>query len=450
MYESLQLPCKLCQERGVPCTPKTWGPKREQNFSHSDASSSITIFATVPRQPGSPDDQRLSPGEWMRILEFQSLWQESRYVPQRLTSRLSAQVGIGLYNVPDPDLNPYTSNLYRTAVLVLMSCVTNSNYSETAHYLVRYHREAERCVENSSLVELVYSSYVVTIYSIIGGESVQMAIRYCREFCKCFIELTRKQNTIDEWIELLWRDILMSIYYVYRDRVSCDCLRNVAPSEELVREWEGLLDTSYCILVSEEDIADLPLSMTTEKICHKLKSLSVYMQILLDLFLIRVNVTEQAGETKLLRNRLYSVLDRILQLVAHLSNISDCIYHTYQMEQHPGPFNNLTTNIFLQLADVQPRGLRTATKPVTRDTALALLYAFARLLKNLLEPSADVDEKIKSEIYRSAIAICRLCANIHIGSAMETLLVKRSLFWAGLILTESKLSPGQSTFMFRF
>jgi len=387
----------------------------------------------------------------MQVLQFQSFWQLSRYIPHRLTSRLSSYVGIGLYSVKDPDLNPSTSTLYRTAALVLMSYIKNndtSETSETANYLVKYRREAQQCIENAFLVELVYSSYVVSIYSIIGGESVQMAIRYCHQFCKSFVALTRKQNTVDDWIELLWRDILVSLYYVHRDTVLINCLSNVAPSMESVMQWEGLLDTSYCLLVSEDDIDNLPLSMTTEKICHKVESLSVYMQISLDQFLIRVNNSEDAEETKLARDRLYSVFYRILRLVSHLSNISDYIYHIYHMEPYSSPINELTGNTFLQFTEVQPRGLRETAEPITRDTALALLYAFARLLKNMLEPSADVDEKIKSEIYRSAIAICRLCANLPIGSFKETLLVKRSLFWAGLILTESKLSPGQILLIF--
>jgi hypothetical protein len=60
-----------------------------------------------------------------------------------------------------------------------------------------------------------------------------------------------------------------------------------------------------------------------------------------------------------------------------------------------------------------------------------------------LEPTADADENVLSEPHRSAIAISRICATVPIEGYMETLLVKRSLFWAGLILTESTFPSGQ-------
>ena len=217
---------------------------------------------------------------------------------------------------------------------------------------------------------------------------------------------------------------------------------------ESVAQWEELLETSYCLLASEDDIADLQPPMTTEKICHKIRFLCVYMQIYLDQFLIRINVAEHAAETQFSRDRLYSIVGRTMRLVSHLSNISDYICHAYKMEPGLSPFNSPTTKTFLQFADVQPRALNATDDPDIRDTALALLYAFARLLKNMLEPTADADENVLSEPHRSAIAISRICATVPIEGYVETLLVKRSLFWAGVILTESTFPLGQILFVF--
>ena len=324
-----------------------------------------------------------------------------------------------------------------------MSCLKNTDTSQvavTAKHLVKYRQEARKCIEAGSLAELTYCSYVVTISSIIRGESLQMAMRYCRQFCRSFVELTKKQNHTDEWIEMLWRDSLMSLDYVHRDIVLFDCMSNIAPSMEFVLLWEELLDASSCLLVSEDDIANLPISMSTktEQICHKIKSLSIYMHLSLDQFLFRAKFAENTGKMELARSRLYSVLDRILRLMAYLPSISDYIYRAYKTEPHSGPIDDATASTFLRFAEVHPRGLDVV--PLTRDTGLALLYAFSRLLKNLLEPTTNVEE----EIIRSATAICRLCANIPIGPLTETLIVKRSLFWAGLILTETRSLPGQS------
>lgn len=424
--------------------PKTWGPKREQYQLKDDVSSSADTILPAPQ---FPDDERLNSDEWRQVQQFQSFWRVSKYFPHFLTSRLSWYAGVPFFCAMDSDLNVDSSALFRSSILVLMSSLKNTDTSPvavTAKHLVKYRQEAQKCIKAGSLAELTYCSYVVAISSIIRGESLQMAMRYCRQFCKSFVELTKKRNHTDEWIEMLWRDSLMSLDYVHRDIVLYDCMRNIAPSMEFVLLWEELLDASSCLLVSEDDIANLPISMSTktEQICHKIKSLSVYMHLSLDQFLFRAKFAENTEEMELARSRLYSVLDRILRLMAYLPSISDYIYRAYKTEPCAGPIDDATTSTFLQFAEVHPCGLDVL--PITRDTGLALLYAFSRLLKNLLEPTTDVEE----EICRSATAICRLCANIPIGSVTETLIVKRSLFWAGLILTETRSPPGQSLLYF--
>jgi len=363
-----------------------------------------------------------------------------------LNSHHRSNVLVELYYIAD--LDPQFSTLYCSAVLVFMSHHKNDRPAATSGYLVKYCREAQNCINNASLLELVYASYVVAIYSIIQGESIQMTFKYCHQFFQSVFELTRqRKGATDDWIELVWRDVLVALYHVHRDSIICDYPRAVAPLTESVAPWEAILDTSYGLLVSEDQISKLPLSMTTAQICHKIESLSVCMQIYLDQFLNRANVAEDARGKEMAKERLYSILDRIIRLVERLSNIADYIHHAYHMDQNASSVDNSALPTFIQFAPVRPSGLKTISTPYTRDTALALLYAFARLLKNMLEPTADVDENIRSEINFSAIAICRLCANIPIGSLKETLLVKRSLLWAGLILTESKLPPGQIHFV---
>jgi len=392
--------------------------------------------------PATPDNERSNASDWMQLMQFQLFPRRGPFAPLLLKSHFGSHVGIELYNVTEP--NAHTSNLYRCAVLVLMSHLKRNDPSEISNYLVKYHREAQKCIENAAVVDLAYASYLVSVYSIVGGESVQMAIQYCQHFCKCVVELNRKQKAADDWIELLWRDILASLYYIHRDTVLFPSSNTLAPFIQCVATWEEVLVTSYSLLASEIDIASLPgLSMTTEKICHKVNSLCVYMQICLDQFLIRVNVADEKVETRLARDRLCSVVDRLMRLVLYLPNIRDYIYYAYDMEGNPGHINLTAANKFLQFADVQPRGLAAAKAPRRRDTALALLYAFARLLKNMLESNADVD--VLSEIHRSAIAICRLSANLDLQNegGTDALLVKRSLFWAGVILTESTFPSGQ-------
>jgi len=242
-------------------------------------------------------------------------------------------------------------------------------------------------------------------------------------------------------MEVLWQNVISSLCYVHRDY---SLFQHFASREELIeslQQVQNLLYTSDCLLPSETDISNLPLSMTTEEICLKVISLSIYIQFYLDHLLSRATYNANPEESNRVTDGLYSILDRIIRLVAHLSPIGDYIYHAYNfgLDNHTG-----ATNAFLHFPDVQPHGLKGVGDAEERDTALALVYAFARLLKNMLEGTANESEKCITEIHKSAIAICRLCASFPDRSPMVTLLAKRSLFWAGLILTESRLNAAHS------
>jgi hypothetical protein len=376
----------------------------------------------------------------MLVMEFESLWPPFHYRPKSFPSRLGTNAGIQLYNVQH--LSVDSPNLYRFAILVIMSYIKN-NVSGTSNYLSKYLVEAQKSIDNDSLLQVVFASYVVAVYSLMGGDSMKFALRSCHNFCKSIVGLTKSRMITDDWIELLWQDVLTSLYYVYRDSA---LFRHpglhTAELMESLGQVEGLLQASHCLLPSETHISNLPLSMTTEEICLKVKSLSIYLQFYLDHFLFRKTHDANLERLQKLNQGLYDILDRITRLISHLSPISNYIYHAYPKRSNSGLCHyTSTTNTFLHFPNVQPRGLKVGADPEERDTALALLYAFARLLKNALKRTADDDENL-TDIHDSAIAICRLCGSFPEQSRMVALLAKRSLFWAGLVLTESRFNSG--------
>jgi len=106
---------------------------------------------------------------------------------------------------------------------------------------------------------------------------------------------------------------------------------------------------------------------------------------------------------------------------------------------------------FLHFPPVRPRSVKSSsTPPVERDTAVAFAYTFARLLRNILDSTADSDEKVSADVHLSAIALCRLCASLpkrapdHDQCHIIVLLTHRTLFWAGLVLTKSRYLAGRS------
>jgi hypothetical protein len=395
------------------------------------------------REPQSPDNERITQSESMLLMEFQSFWIPSRYAPVQFRTCFPPPFAIAVYDAPH--LSPRSSNLYRNAILVLMSFLRGNDALKQYHYLGKYRIEVQKCIDQGSFLEATLASYLIAVYFLIEGSSMQSALKSSCQFCSSLVALVRKEKQMDHWIELLWNVLLSSVYYVHRDSILFG-YSDTGAGASLIRsfeQWEELVGISYSLLPSEEDIANLPRSMSIAETCHKVESVSIYLQFYLDQYLFRTMYSEDVQEINLVRQRLYIISDKITRLIAHLPYISDYIHHAYDLEPNSNATYDPEANMFLHFPSVRPRGLRPTMDPEPQDTAVALLYAFAHLMKTMLEPTADIDEKLISEVDRSAIAICRLCASFPSQSRMVTLLIKRSLFWAGLILTPSKLPPGQ-------
>lgn len=364
---------------------------------------------------------------------------------------LGCHVGIPIYDV---GLSHEASSLYRLAILVFMSFRRKDKAEvDTLEYLSKFIRQAQTQAKElednktAMSVDVVYAGYIMALYALVAENSVQSAVGYCSLFATslCVLKKSRPLGDPDiSWITTLWQGLIASLYHVHRDMLF---------HEREPTEWQNsfihlheLLEVSSCLLPSELEMAALPLSMTTEVICQEIKTLSMYMQFYLDHFLFRMSPNNSAdGDSAampidVVGRRLQEILGRITQLTVHLSSIRDYIYHAYSISESDintrfhGPAND-----FLHFPDLQASGLKSTTDPWERDTALALLYSLAQLIKEMMEPAADLNEE---GIRHSAIAVCRLCASFPSDSLMALSLTKRSLFWAGLILTKSKYLDG--------
>lgn len=394
-----------------------------------------------------PENQRLTSLDGMYIESFEALFRSG---PTAFRSQLASRPRwVPVYNV----CQSHSSILLRSAVMVLMSYLKNKQCDhETMQYLEQFYGEARISIGTDSVLEIVYASYIMAVYSLVAGDSLKMAFVNCLQFCRSLAVLLGKSSTVGpeelSWIEMLWQEVMSSLYYIHRDSL----LHGVggrARLEESLGHLQQILTLSKYLLPSEEQITKLPLSMTTEVICQKIVSLSIYMQLYLDYFLFRKSgydgYFKGAEEERIIRAELIDILGKIIRLITHLSNIPDYIHHAYSIRSDLDAKFDGPANDFLHFPNLQPRGLKSAANPGERDTALALLYAFARLLKNMLDINADIDQEASTDIHHSAIALCRLCASFPSHSfegPMAPLLVKRTLFWAGLILTESKFSAG--------
>ena len=168
------------------------------------------------------------------------------------------------------------------------------------------------------------------------------------------------------------------------------------------------------------------------------------MQFYWDRFLFQATFRANMGGVRAARARLDDVLGQTLDLIPQLSIIRDYVHDAYPSQSELYSVNDGSKNDFLWFSNVRPRGL--GPRPKERDTALALLYVFAGLLKNMLKSTADSLENF-TDNNLSAIALCRLCASFSSHPSnplLVSMLVKRSLFWARIMLRKSEFPEGSA------
>ena len=401
----------------------------------TEAHELLSVF----RMPGPPDDNTLSPLDRSNIDNFSKLWRNvevSVRAPVFFPSQLGSQFGVPLFH---PGTIIVNSKAQRFAVSCLMSYLSGATTSN--EYVLKYHQEAKRCIDQSSLVDLVFASYIVAVWSIIAGPSILTAISYCRQFSMAATILLRRSSKHDldrQWIEMLWQALLLPLYYIHLDVILLEkeSVENILSS---IKEREQMLDDTLLILPTDDDILGLPRSMSTEVTLNKTLTLSIYLHYLLEHLLLR-GIFDDFSVSERVEKSLRMVLARIGSLIPRLSNISDYIYEAYASEGAPSTADFADELRFLQWPKLLPRGLKPQVRE--RDTALVMLYAFAELLKKLLDQKVG-HEEIAKEIRQSAIALCRLCATFGPkASPTAGLLIKRTLFWARMGLASSEFPRG--------
>lgn len=413
---------------------------------HSNPGQQNPVLSTFLIQ--SPQDQLLTSEDWMHMRSYEAIWEVRRRGPRQFRSRLAVQ-WIPLYNVEESR----SSQLFRYAILAFMSYQQNNHSGrDTIRYLDLFFQEAHNSIAARSIKDLVYASYIMAVYNLVAGESLEPAFVNCLQFSRVIAAWAKSGTVVGDelsYVEMLWQEVISSLYFIHRE-ILFRGIEGRARIEKSFSQLFQILKEVHIFLPSESDISSLPRSMPTELICQKIKTVAIYLQIYFEYFLFQKS--SGAGITGIERDadefstNLNEILEKLIQLITHLSNIPDYIHHAYatpglDWEAKDFPYSK-----------VEPRGLKSTCEPSMRDTALALLYPFARLLQDLLDPTAATKEDVMVEIYNSAIVLCRLCAtfpgNAFHQTPMASLLVKRTLFWAGLILNDSSFPSGIGTLQY--
>ena len=341
--------------------------------------------------------------EWRNIQEFDCLWLSTGFNPLLLPSCLNSKVKIPLYNV-----RSYSSRLYRLVVLMFISHIKNgSSDRRKFNYLVKLYSHVRKCFHDKSvpLLELVHASYLMAVFSLVGGSSIQEANLNCLQFSRAFNALwTMCTIDDDEFVRLetLWQKLVSSLYDIHRDNVDLNRIRQSDSFMNSIETMHGMLnETSFLLQVNP--------SMTTSCMYHKLISLTIYMQFHFDHFLLREIWNTDVEDARITSGELDKILKHIAELFAQHSNICDYINDAYLSELDLETDFDTSTNKFSCFSNVQCS--EQLSQPTDRDVTLGLVYVFHRLVKDILESTAENDKTVN--IYRLASALCRLCMSFQ-------------------------------------
>ena len=393
----------------------------------------------------------LTSAEWMDVTRFFSMWPQTRRQEGKSLDR-SFRGGFALPSVAIFDTGvAQASPLHRLAVLVFMSYLKEKKSTiATFEYLNKFYRLALDLYKSGTGLEVIYAWYVISIYTLLAGDSIGTAIAHCHQYCRALVALkTSIQDDDDrQFLDIMWMAVIGDLFTQHRDSIELFHLDDPTTLHQSIEQIHLLLKQCSILLPSLEQIVEPRRCATPLWVGQYLETLAIYMQYYLDLFLFRMEyINSDVHDTDNLRFALRNICERVLQLITHFPDIVEYIEDAYFLSSTFSEEQLGNRHTFLQFPPVRPRSVKgPSTPPEERDTAIAFAYTFARLLRNMLDPVADSNETTSTDIYLSAIALCRLCASFpNRGHPYINITIPhRTLFWAGLILTKSRFPAGAS------
>ena len=333
-----------------------------------------------------------------------------------------------------------SSPVYRSAFLVLASYLRDGPKSiYTFKYFDRFCKEANLAIITRSLPDLVYSSWLITIYSLVRSESPDSIQLNCLQFCRSVHALFQEPGGIADVelaaVERTWQSMMemMNIFLRVRSR-DRHCRDRVG---ELMVNDQKLLDQSECLLAIDGLGNGRPLE--TDLWHRKLKTFSVFLSRHVDRLLFNVRNSGQLeghGIAGPIRRQLINQIDKYTDLILRDSNMIELL-------------NNIETSLanfenpWLPDCQFTESG---RTNPWNRDIAMQCFTAL--LVKEIISP-AEYTIASNPLLYHAARAICLIVRDsLNYEGSMErgpALYSVGSLMWAGTILTQSTHPEGEKS-----
>jgi hypothetical protein len=213
-----------------------------------------------------------------------------------------------------------------------------------------------------------------------------------------------------------------------------------------MRMFGGLLklfdESSY--ILSWDSVNLSGGNQTVPSLHHQLESQLMGMQFHLEHLLLQAKNNGDDNDTiEHAKAQLRDITHKVVQLTIQLPYVEDFQRQVYEIV----PLWLTTWCEPMTPDDVFPELVR---RPTQSHTCLALenhaavLHCTAQLFLNLLQTDVDYNPTSKWRVHVSAIALCLMTTVYRDICSQNCLLIKRSLVWAGLVLTQSVYPEGNS------
>jgi len=342
----------------------------------------------------------------------------------------------------------------RAALLVLGSYLKEGNNSAVPFsYYQAWCTAANQDIANYHLEELVLSTYIMTVYASFKREERETLLVHARQFCRILeVLVSGGAETVNHelsWYETLWQPVITTVYHATREsQMDSTISRNILR----IGQADGAISTSVKQgtvgnhLGDLKALADMGIRLwagsnhfpADKRSFRRLRSLIICLRIHYEQFLYQTYymAEELAGSEDV--NYMTEELRQIMEIARLCPDVEDTLSKAYEFGQDPLGLEEERPDSESEF--LQSLSLVGPLSPTVLPIRTSLLYCASSLVRGLLDPSFDFDPVSKSPVYRSAIALCRLCSSILRQPSVtkgDCASLARSLFWASLLLKKS-------------
>jgi hypothetical protein len=340
-------------------------------------------------------------------------------------------------------------------------------------YTANFISLAKKAIEKKQTMELMYATYMMNMQRLEQWGYLVSTLPQCLQFSRCVqYMITSNQISIGNihQIMMLWETVMLSTYDKHlREQVDLpvdllDYSDETGPKESMIyfptRHWgpghharvaqtlDGLIEALgmtadlFQISVGVEQRFQMPIMTDSVTIHRKAIAGLIHLQVFFENFLFQICRGDgERSQQKIFsaRDAVCSIIDQILPLVSKCYRVDELLARAYDLSKG-----------FPDSCHMASRGaFQAALHPDDDDQVLAAsISSSLKIMRLVLTTDLNNDEPAKQFAFKEATALCYLSNSFTDSERPENWrstsdrVIKRCLFWAGIVLCNSEYSRG--------